>query len=173
MASAESQKPVCPVCQQADQVKTMQAAYSTGVSRCAPPDMPIRNISMMKPLVISGVLVGICVFLIVTFIGGLENGVPRILQFILAIITLIFIISALVNSYMAFQRIVRGDNESAQLYPAWDKATATWRSLYYCSRDNIVFDPKTNAEVSNNQLASLRASATLQTKQELQAATQH
>jgi hypothetical protein len=74
---------------------------------------------------------------------------------------------------MAFQRIVRGDNESAKLYPAWDKATATWKSLYYCSRDNIVFDPKTNTEISNNQLASLRASATLQTKQELQAATQH
>ena len=78
MASAESQKPICPVCQQTDQVKTMQAAYSTGVARCAPPDMPTRNISMMKPLVISGILVGICVFLIVTFIGGMENGVPRI-----------------------------------------------------------------------------------------------
>jgi hypothetical protein len=173
MASAESQKPICPVCQQADQVKTMQAAYSTGVARCAPPDMPTRNVSMMRPLVISGVLVGICVFLIVTFIGGLENGVPRIIQFILAVITLIFIVSALVNSYMAFQRIVRGDNESAELYPAWDKAMATWRSLYYCSRNDVVFDPKTNKEISDNQLASLRASATLQTKQELQAATQH
>lgn len=173
MASAESQKPICPVCQQADQVKTMQAAYSTGVTRCAPPDMPTRNISMMKPLVISGVLVGICVFLIVTFIGGLENGVPRILQLILAAITLIFIISALVNSYMAFQRIVRGDNEAALLYPAWDKATATWRNLYYCSRDNIVFDPKTNTEVSNNQLASLRVVATQQVQQTLQAVAQH
>jgi hypothetical protein len=173
MASAESQKPTCPVCQQTDQVKTMQAAYSTGVARCAPPDMPIRNISMMKPLVISGVMVGICVFLIVTFIGGMENNVPRILQFILAIVTLIFIISALVNSYMAFQRIVRGDDESSLLYPAWDQATARWKNLNYCSRDDIVFDPKTNTEISNNQLAKLRTVETQQTQQELQAVAQH
>lgn len=173
MASAESQKPTCPVCEQADQVKTMQAAYSTGVARCAPPDMPTRNVSMMKPIVISGIMVGICVFLIVTFIGGLENGVPRILQFTLAVVTLIFIISALVNSYMAFQRIVRGDDESSLLYPAWDKATATWKSLYYCSRDDVVFDPKTNTEVSNKQLEGIRASATQKTQQELQVAAQH
>ena len=74
---------------------------------------------------------------------------------------------------MAFQRIVRGDNEAAQLYPAWDKATTTWRNLYYCSRDNIVFDPKTNTEVSNNQLASLRGVATQRVQQELQTVAQH
>ncbi|GCE18287.1 hypothetical protein [Dictyobacter kobayashii] len=173
MASAESSKPACPVCDQTDQVKTMQAAYNSGVARCAPPDMPTRNVSMMKPITICGVFVGICLFLIITLIGGMETGFPQIAQLILVVFTLIFIVTALAVSYWAFQRVVRGDNETVELYPAWDKATAQWKSLYYCSRDDIVFDPKTNTQVSNNQLASLRASATQTIKKELQAAAQH
>ncbi|GLV57739.1 hypothetical protein KDH_45750 [Dictyobacter sp. S3.2.2.5] len=173
MASADSTKPSCPVCNQSDQVKTMQAAYNSGVARCAPPDMPTRNVSMMKPITICGFFVGICLFLIITLIGGLENGFPQIAQLILLVITLVLIVTALAVSYWAFQRVVRGDNETVELFPAWDKATTRWNSLYYCQRDNVVFDPKTNEQVSNNQLVSLRASATKAIKSEMQAATQH
>ncbi len=59
MASAENQKPTCPICDQSDQVKTMEAAYDLGVARCAPPDMPTRKISMMKYIIFGGVTVGI------------------------------------------------------------------------------------------------------------------
>lgn len=170
MASAESQKPTCPVCHQADQVKTMQAAYSTGVARCAPPDMPTRSVSMMKPITICGIAVGICIFLIITLIGGMESNFPAALQLTLAIITLLLIITTLFVSYNAFQNVIRGDNESALLYPAWDNATNAWNHLFYCSRNDIVFDPKTNTEVSNNQLNSIRESVTKVIQQELQAA---
>jgi hypothetical protein len=34
----------------------------------------------------------------------------------------------------------------------------TWRSLYYCSHDDVVFNPKANKVVTNEQLAALRAS---------------
>lgn len=173
MASADSTKPACPVCNQADQVKTMQAAYNSGVARCAPPDMPTRNVSMMKPITVSGFFVGICLFLIITLIGGMGSKFPQILQLILLVITLILIVTALAVSYWSFQRVVRGDNETVELFPAWDKATAQWKSLHYCQRDDVVFDPKTNTQVSNNQLASLRASATQAIKSEMQAATQH
>ncbi|GER87432.1 hypothetical protein KDW_15940 [Dictyobacter vulcani] len=151
----------------------MQAAYSSGVARCAPPDMPTRNVSMMKPIVICGVLVGMCIFLIITLIGGMESGLPAYVQLGLVIITLILIVSSLVTSYMAFQRIVKGDDETTVLFPAWDKATSQWKSLSYCSRDDVVFDPKTNSKVSDQQLATLRASATQELKGELQAAVQH
>ena len=36
MPSAENQTPVCPICNQSDQVKTMQAAYDLGVGRSCP-----------------------------------------------------------------------------------------------------------------------------------------
>ena len=168
MTSAESQKPNCPVCHQADQVKTMQAAYNSGVARCAPPDMPTRNVSMLKYLVICGVLLGICLFLVITLIGGMENNLPQIFQFVLVTITLICLLTALGTSYFAFQRVVRGDAETTVLYPAWDKATATWNSLSYCSRDDVVFDPQTEKLISNEELTNIRTSAT----RELQHAVQ-
>ena len=165
MAAAESSLPTCPVCHQSDQVKTMQAAYTTGVARTAPPDMPTRNVSMLKYITACVFLVGICVFLIVTLIGGLENGLPQTFQLILVVITLVCIVTALVVSYYAFQRVVRGDAETTRLLPAWDRATAQWRKLYYCSRDDVVFDAATNKVMSNEELDSIRASATQEIKQ--------
>jgi hypothetical protein len=160
MASAESSQPTCPVCHQADQVKTTQAAYSTGVARLAPPDMPTRNVSMLKYVTVGVFLIGICVFLIVTLIGGMEDNLPQIVQLTLSIVTLICILTALGVSYYAFQRVVSGDNETTLLLPAWDHATAKWLSLYYCHRDNVVFDPTTDQVVSDTELDSIRASAT-------------
>ncbi len=160
MASAESSQPTCPVCHQTDQVKTMQAAYSTGVARTAPPDMPTKNVSIIKYITVGVFLIGICVFCIVTLIGGLEDNLPQIIQFILAVVTLICILTALGISYYAFQRVVSGDNETTLLLPAWDIATAKWRNLYYCSRDNVVFDPATDKVVSDKELNSIRASVT-------------
>jgi hypothetical protein len=178
MASAESQKTACPVCNQADQVKTMQAAYNTGVARCAPPDMPTRTIPMTKYIVTCAVIVGACVFCIIVFIGGLENSMPQTYQMILASLTLLSIIGALSTSYVAFQKVVKGDNEAQALFPAWDKATAEWKKLYYCSRDDVVFNPETHQTITNEQLANIRTSATHQIKGEMQhqrqsAAIQH
>jgi len=159
MASAESSRPTCPVCHQEDQVKTTQAAYNSGVARMAPPDMPTRNVSMIKYVTAGVFMIGICVFLIVTLIGGMENNFPPIAQLILSVVTLICILTTLGMSYFAFQRVVSGDNETTLLLPAWDRATEKWSSLYYCQRDDIVFDPTTNKVVSNEELESIRASA--------------
>ena len=155
MASTENQTPTCPICDQSDQVKTTQAAYDAGVARCAPPDMPTRRVSMMKYILFGGVTVGICVFLIIVLIGS-EANVGSIAQWIIVGLTFISIITALVISYMAFDRVVRGDAEATGEFPAWDRAMNTWRSLYYCARDNAVFNPATNSVVSEEQLALLR-----------------
>jgi len=156
MASAESQKPTCPVCNLADQVKTMEAAYNSGVERCAPPDMPIKKVSMLKIIFPCTILVGICVFLIIVLVGS-EADLGPYVETVLVVITLIAIITVLVLSYVAFQRVVQGDAEATERFPAWDRAMAIWRSLYYCSRNDIVFDPQTKKQVSNEQLASLRS----------------
>lgn len=156
MAPAESQKPTCPVCNQSDQVKTMQAAYDSGVGRCAPPDMPTKTVPMLSYIFPSTILVGICVFLIIVLIGsGFNMG--AIATFVLVAISLISIIAVLVISYIAFQRVVKGDDEATERFPAWDNALARWGSLYYCARNDVVFDPKTNKTLSEKQLAALRS----------------
>lgn len=160
MASAESQKPTCPVCSRSDDVKTMQAAYESGVDKCAPPDMPTKKVSMMPYIIISAFLVGVCIFLIIVLIGGysgLQTGLPVAFQYVLLAITLACIVTALGLSYYAFQRVVKGDNEASVLFPAWDRAMATWRSLSYCAHDNTVFDPQTGGTLTEKQLAELRS----------------
>ena len=155
MASAESQKPTCPVCNRSDDVKTMQAAYESGVDKCAPPDMPTKRVSMMPYVISGGVIVGICIFLIIVLIGGGVSLSPTF-QYVFLAIALICIVTALGLSYYAFQQIVKGDNEASERYPAWDSAMATWRGLSYCTHDDVVFDPKTSATLTEKQLAELR-----------------
>jgi hypothetical protein len=162
MATTESttpnvtNKPTCPVCHQSDQVMTMEHAYDSGVARTAPPDMPTKNVPMMKYILTSAVLVGIFVFLVIVLIGSevLQNVY---IEVVLVVLTLISIISALVTSYVAFQRVVKGDAEATERFPAWDRAMAAWKLLDYCKRDDVVFDPRNNKVITNEALAALRS----------------
>ena len=155
--STETEKPTCPVCHQTDQVMTMEAAYDSGVARCAPPDMPTRNITMLPYILACGVLVGIFIFLIIVLIGGLEANFDATWMVVLVALTLVSIVSALVVSYMAFQRVVKGDAEATERFPAWDRATAAWTKLRYCKRDDVVFDPIVSKVISNEAVAALRS----------------
>jgi hypothetical protein len=156
MASVENSLPTCPVCHRSDLVKTTQAAYTSGVSRCAPPDMPTRNISMIPYIGAGVVLIGILVFMLITLVAS--GGMAASFMGIFLSLTVVCIIGVLAVSFYAFQRVVQGDVETTLQFPAWDSATATWRSLYYCSRDDVVFDPKAEKIVTNEQIAALRAS---------------
>src|ERR1041384_5452767 len=104
MASADSQKPNCPVCHQSDQVKTTDAAFAAGVAKAAPPDLPHKQVYMLGYISFGALIVGICVFLIVVLIGS-EAQLGDAGTWALSIITLICIVSALVISYLAFQRV--------------------------------------------------------------------
>jgi hypothetical protein len=156
MASAEKSIPTCPVCHQSDLVKTTQAAYASGVSRCAPPDMPTHNIPMIPYIGAGVVLIGILVFIITAIV--VSGGMAASFMGIFLSLAVVCIIGVLALSFYAFQRVVKGDVETTLQFPAWDHATATWRSLYYCSHDDVVFDPKAEKVVTNEQLAALRAS---------------
>ena len=158
MASVDNSIPACPVCHKSDQVKKLQAAYAAGVERLAPPAMPSNTRSMSRFILVGMALVAVGVFLILVLAGtnGLATwSIP--FQILDIGLTLIAIVAALVLSFIAFQRIVRGDLESQKSYPAWDHAMENYRRLYYCARDNVVFDPQEEQGkvLSEAQLASL------------------
>ncbi len=157
MATTETEKPTCPVCHQNDMVMTMQGAYESGVQRAAPPDMPTRTISMMPYIIACGALVGIFIFLIIVLIGGLEASLNPTWMIVLVGLTFLSIVTALVVSYNAFQRVVKGDAEATERFPAWDQAMAAWNKLRYCKRDDVVFDPEISKVVSNEAVAALRS----------------
>lgn len=158
MVSTEHQLPICPECKQSDQVKTTRAAYSSGVTLAAPPELPTRQVRMMPYIGTCILFTGLFIFLIIVSLGGISNNLPAAYLWPLFILAMLSIIITLVVSYLTFQRVVRGDNEAALQFPAYDQAINTWSHLYYCSRDNIVFDPETQKALSKEQIAHWQTS---------------
>ncbi len=158
MVANVSQKPSCPVCQRADQVMTLATAYESGISRFAPPPMPVGRVPMIKYMVIGMGIVTVGSFFIIVLLGSGER-LPEVVRIIQVVITLIGIVVALVLSILAFLRVGRADLNSQQLLPSWDRALENWSRLRYCKRDNIVFDPQQASPkaLSDGELSSLLA----------------
>ncbi len=157
MASSQKVSSPCPVCQQTDQVMPLQVAYETGAEqRFSPPPMPVAKVGMMKSIIVGLAIVFVGVFIILTFatVGG-YNTWPQPVQITLVVLVIIGIITALVLSFLAFQRVVEGDNQTLQYLPAWDEAMEKWHNLYYCKRDDVVFDPQTNKTISDAAVKSM------------------
>jgi len=111
---------------------------------------------MMKYIIAGFVLITVGVFFILIWSGvGGYGGWPIAVQIIQVVLTLVAIVAALVLSFVAFLRVVRGDIQSQKYLPAWDQAMENWRRLYYCKRDNVVFDPQTNKVLSDAAVRSL------------------
>ncbi len=158
MASSQHRvpPPPCPVCQQTDQVMRLPVAYEAGLTRFGPPAMPVARVPMIKYIIVGFALVTVGVFFILIWSGvGGYGGWPIAVQIIQVVLTLAAIVVALVLSFIAFQRVVRGDLQSQKYLPAWDQAMENWRRLYYCKRDNVVFDPQTNKVLSDTAVRSL------------------
>ncbi len=172
MVSAEAQKPVCPVCKQSDKVKKLQAVYNEGMSRLTPPTMPGKTVSILRIMVFNMVLVGIFVFLILVLVGSESFGqVHPYIEVTLVVLALAAIVLALALSYVAFTRVVRGDEEASQHYSAWDSAMANWNRLRYCTRDDVVFDPQTGKVVPEEALRDMLATEVQSQKQVAQGST--
>ncbi len=161
MASSQQKAslPSCPVCQQTDQVMRLSVAYASGAEqRFAPPPMPVAKVGMMKYILVGFALVVVGIFIILTFAGvGGYGSWPQPVQIALVVLVLAGIVTALGLSFIAFQRVVKGDLQSQQYLPAWDQATENWRRLYYCKRDDVVFDPQSNKTLSDAAVRSLLA----------------
>lgn len=156
MVSADNSKPTCPVCHQADKVRRLRDVYHEGVARFAPPAMPTKTVRMQSYVVTGMVLVGICIFCIIVFIGSESFGQGfSWVELALVSISIICIVAALVLSYIAFTKVVKGDNEASVRYAAWDQAVANWERLRYCSRDDVVFDSQGGKTLTEQELSAL------------------
>jgi hypothetical protein len=151
----QAQKPLCPRCHKEDLVKTSREAYRSGITRLAPPPMPTRQAHMMNLVGPAVVLVGLGVFFIFVVLGESVTGIGGFALLVQVIITLLVIVAALVASFIAFQRVVKSDAETTLRYPAWDRALENWRHLYYCERDDLIFDGQQGKIVSDEALKAL------------------
>ncbi len=159
-ANSNTQKPLCPVCHQADKVQTLQTAYNTGLEHFAQPKMPEKTVSMLKYMFSGIIVIGICAFLIIVFVGsetGPFSDAFSIPELILVVVILLAIVAVLILAYVAFTRVSQGDKEAEQYYASLDRAMEHWSRLRYCVRDNVAFDPQTNKTISEEDLATMMA----------------
>ena len=176
MASSQKVLSPCPVCQQTDQVMPLQVAYERGAEqRFSPPPMPVSKVGMMKSITVGWAIVFVGSFVILTFatVGGYGSW-PQAVQIALVVLVIAGIVTALILSLVAFLRVVKGDNQTLQYLPAWDEAMEKWRSLSYCRRDDVVFDPQTNKTISDAEVKSmLTVDTSVPVQQTQQAAASH
>ena len=156
MVTRESQLPLCPVCHKADKVKKLETAYNEGLERFAPPPLPGKTVSVVRYMVSSMILIGLFIFFILVLVGSESFGQGfSFVELALVLGATASIIAALVLSYIAFTKVVRGDQDASKHYAEWDLAMERYKRLLYCSRDNVIFDPQTQKIVSVEELASL------------------
>lgn len=165
MVSSRRQLSPCPVCSRADQVKKLQTAYNSGELRFAPPSMPESHASMMKYMIVGMVLVGIGAILVFIILSSGEFSWPQL------VITLLFIVTALVLSFLAIRHIGEGDEEARKRYPIWDEAMANWNRLLFCDRDKVIFDPAAKKVLTDSAVTSLLSMDELATRHQLQTQT--
>ena len=144
-------------------MKKLQTAYRSGETRVAPPSMPESHASMMKYMIVGMVLVGIGSVLVFIILSSSEFS-----WFQLGV-TLLFIIIALILSFMAIRHIGQADEEARQRYPIWDEAMANWNRLLFCTRDRVIFDPAAKKVLSDSAVSSLLSMDQLEVRQPVQA----
>ncbi len=101
-------------------------------------------------------IVGLCIFFVIVLIGSESFGYGfSIGELVLVLLTLTCIVTALVLSYLAFTKVVKGDQEVQKLYPGYDRAIAEYNRLRYCSRDDVIFDPENGKTITEEALAAM------------------
>ena len=153
------QIPECPVCHHNDQVKTAQEAYKGGVTRLVPPPLP-KGTKTMMPWIVTGMAIYLCgnFYLLVQLGGGPGfSSWPVLFQVLEVVVLLCLTVSALVLSFIGFQRVVQADRETQWLYPVWDQVMDQWRGLFHCGRDDVVFRPGQRQVLSDEELRKLMA----------------
>lgn len=150
------QAPTCPMCQQKDQVRTIQAAYDMGLERIAPPAMPVSNARMM-PFIIAGGLIYLAgnFFLFVALAANSRSPWPMGIQIASVCLCLVALLTGLVLSYLAVARVGRADDDYSERFADWDRVTDIWKHLYYCLRDQAVIDPQQQRVLSEAELRDL------------------
>ena len=163
MVSSRRQLSPCPVCNRTDQVRKMQTAYNAGEHHFAPPPMPESHTYMMKYICVGMGLVGIGAFLVLVVLSSGDFSWPQV------VITLAFIVTALILSFLAIRHIGQGDEEARRRYPIWDEAMANWNRMQFCARDKVIFDTQTNKVLSDSAVKALLDMDQLEEQQGVQA----
>ena len=126
----------CPVCHQNDAVQKISAVVST-------PEEP--SSSKFSPFM-TYLSYALGIFGVLWLIGFLIFGEVDFQVAITAVLT----IGGSIYFLYKYRRYKSSEYPTQKA--AWDKAMERWNRLYYCNRDDIVFDPETNETCSKKDV---------------------
>jgi hypothetical protein len=162
---------VCPECRKDDMIHKVSAMYSGGFSTIQN-NSPLvaygveqRNVTTITPLAqklappalpdepgkqigCGSYILACIVSIIVVFICGISGIGGSWMVFIS--------IGALLGSLLLSSRNLSiKQQEYKALYPIWKQRKERWNELYYCSRNDCVFDPKEGKAISADRINEL------------------
>lgn len=175
----------CPVCEKDDSIQKVSAVFSGGVQaigletfsesakgvtisrqsvRLAPPGEPKKPAGLHWLLWILGLIIGV-VFLggaiaiaITTQASGGEAGILGGLLYGAACGYPAGFVLSLVGLLVLHTSLLRGSKARyTRELPIWQAMMEVWNRLYYCTRDDVVFDPATRETAEPERLAALLA----------------
>jgi len=121
------------------------AQQSELARKLALPPVPVKPAGFTIAQYISQAALGIIFWVVIFFIVVcISLFIKRIPENIVILITILgFIVPALFIVASTLRYRSRKESYSVNK-PIWDKAWFVWNRLYYCFRDNKIYDPETN-----------------------------
>lgn len=128
-------------------VNSTAVSHTSLASRIAPPKILIINEILILLVIL---LVAIAILGTVGIVIGFLVGNDGIKELFMAVGSCVGTsIGVFIGSIVFVIAIVK-INDSKK--PQWEKRMSVWNSLYYCSRDDIVFKPETNLSVPSDRI---------------------
>jgi hypothetical protein len=126
-------------------VRLTDAQQSELARKLALPPIPVKPAGFTIAHYVSQALLGIIFWVVIFFIVVcISLFIKRIPENIVILITILgFIVPVLFIVASTLRYRSRRESYSVNK-PIWDKAWFVWNRLYYCFRDNKIYDPETN-----------------------------
>ena len=145
---------LCPICGKEDNLVRvpdlmMNSQDNALLEKLKPPPDPatqLPSINMQNEGLgcLGGLFFGAAFLLSVIYSSGLAAA-------IFGGFTLLITISLI----LTFIKMLKARSQLKEITPIWEQKMEKWERLYYCSKDQVVFDPKTGKNVPIDEVNNL------------------
>ena len=156
-------KVICPKCEKDDQIQKVTSIVTNGVATTnyqvsnaygsgsgtsvSQTHLSSRLSLPAKPVYKPNLMINVALFIGALLVGALID--------VLSQSNIFSCLSLLIGMGLVVWFSVNPSNEHKTLLSGWERKFANWSELYYCYRDDCVFDPKTNKYTSPEGMSRL------------------